>query len=80
VPTLFTVGQYDEVRPEAVRLYQSLVPGSRLTVIENAAHLTMQDEPERYLQVLREFLHEIERGYPERRFPVQSQVQGFDTV
>jgi proline iminopeptidase len=61
VPTLFTVGQYDEVRPEAVRHYQSLVPGSGLTVIENAAHLTMQDEPERYLQVLREFLHKIER-------------------
>jgi proline iminopeptidase len=62
VPTLFTVGQYDEVRPEAVGLYQSLLPGSGLAVIENAAHLTMQDEPERYLQVLREFLHKIERA------------------
>jgi proline-specific peptidase len=61
VPTLFTVGQYDEVRPEAVRLYQSLVAGAALTVIENAAHLTMHDEPERYVQVLREFLHRIER-------------------
>lgn len=60
VPTLFTAGEYDEVRPETVRLYQSLVPGSRLAVIENAAHLTMQDEPERYLQVLREFLHKVE--------------------
>jgi proline-specific peptidase len=60
VPTLFTAGEYDEVRPETVRLYQSLVPGSRLAVIENAAHLTMQDEPERYLQVLREFLHQVE--------------------
>jgi proline iminopeptidase len=60
VPTLFTAGEYDEVRPETVRLYQSLVPGSRLAVIENAAHLTMQDEPERYLQVLREFLHQAE--------------------
>jgi len=60
VPTLFTAGEYDEVRPETVRLYQSLVPGSRLAVIENAAHLTMQDEPERYLQVLREFLHTVE--------------------
>lgn len=59
-PTLFTAGEYDEVRPEAVRLYQSLVPGSQLAVIENAAHLTMQDEPERYLQVLREFLHQVE--------------------
>jgi proline iminopeptidase len=61
VPTLFTVGQYDEVRTEAVRLYQSLVPGSGLTVIENAAHLTMHDEPERYVQVLREFLQKMER-------------------
>ena len=60
VPTLFTAGEYDEVRPESVRFYQSLVPGSRLAVIENAAHLTMQDEPERYVQVLREFLHEAE--------------------
>ena len=34
VPTLFTAGEYDEVRPESVRFYQSLVPGSRLTVIE----------------------------------------------
>ena len=61
VPTLFTVGEYDEVRTEAVRLYQSLVPGSGLTVIENAAHVTMHDEPKRYLQVLRDFLHTIER-------------------
>jgi proline-specific peptidase len=60
VPTLFTAGEYDEVRPETVRLYQSLVPGSQLAVIENAAHLTMQDEPERYQQVLREFLHKVE--------------------
>ena len=60
VPTLFTAGEYDEVRPESVRFYQSLLPGSRLAVIENAAHLTMQDEPERYVQVLREFLHEAE--------------------
>lgn len=61
VPTLFTVGQYDEVRPEAVRFYQGLIAGSELAVIEDAAHLTMQDDPERYLQVLREFLHTVER-------------------
>src|SRR5262249_23626252 len=60
VPTLFTAGEYDEVRPEAVRSYQSRVPGSRLAVIEGSGHLTMQDEPERYRQVLREFLHEVE--------------------
>jgi proline-specific peptidase len=60
VPTLFTAGEYDEVRPDTVRLYQRLIPGSRLAVIENAAHLTMQDEPERYVQVLREFLRMVE--------------------
>jgi proline iminopeptidase len=62
VPTLFTAGQYDEATPSTVRYYQSLVPGSRLAIIENGAHLTMQDEPERYVQVVREFLHDVEAG------------------
>jgi len=60
VPTLFTVGEFDEVRPDAVRYYQSLLPGSRLVVIDGAAHLTMQDEPERDVAALREFLREVE--------------------
>jgi proline iminopeptidase len=61
VPTLFTVGQYDEVAPDIVQYYHSLVPGSELAVIEDSGHLTMHDQPERYIQVLREFLDRVDR-------------------
>jgi proline iminopeptidase len=60
VPTLFTCGRYDEATPAAVQYYQSLVPGAKLAILENSAHLTMQDEPDRYAQVVRDFLHEVE--------------------
>lgn len=61
VPTLFTTGRYDEAAPATVEYYRSLVPDSRLVILENSGHLTMQDEPDRYVEVVREFLHEAER-------------------
>jgi proline iminopeptidase len=60
VPTLFTAGRYDEATPRATAYYQSLLPGSKMVIFENSAHLTMQDEPEHYVQVIRDFLHEVE--------------------
>lgn len=61
VPTLFTAGQFDEVVPSSVRYYQSLVPGSELAIIEDSGHLTMHDQPESYLRVLRDFLGRMDR-------------------
>jgi proline iminopeptidase len=60
VPTLFTAGQYDEAAPATTKYYQSLVTGSKFVLLENSAHLTMQDEPEQYVKVVREFLREVE--------------------
>ena len=60
LPVLFTTGRYDEATPETVAYYDSLTPDSRLVILENSAHITMQDEPERYVDVVREFLAEIE--------------------
>lgn len=60
VPTLFTAGRHDEASPPTVAYYQSLVPGSELAIIEQSGHLTMQDEPERYLEVLRAFMRRVE--------------------
>lgn len=56
VPTLFTAGRYDEARPSTVERFRSLIPGAEIAIFEQSGHLTMQDEPERYVQVLREFL------------------------
>jgi proline iminopeptidase len=60
VPTLFVCGAFDEARPPTVARYSSLVPESRLEIIPNAGHLTMQDEPQRHAAVVRTFLHEVE--------------------
>jgi proline-specific peptidase len=59
-PTLFISGEYDGARPETMRYYQSLVPGSRLEIIPDAAHLTMQDQPEKYNEAIRAFLRQVE--------------------
>ncbi|WP_411719972.1 proline iminopeptidase-family hydrolase [Mycetocola sp.] len=60
IPTLFVCGRYDETRPEDTELYQSLVAGSELAIFEESSHLPHLEEPERYTQVLREFLHRCE--------------------
>ncbi len=60
LPILFTTGRYDEAVPETVEYYASLAPDARLVILENSAHLTMQDEPERYVEVVRDFLREVE--------------------
>jgi proline iminopeptidase len=56
VPTLFVVGEFDEAAP-VTREYYDRVPGAQLVVIPNTGHLPMQDEPDRYVAVLRDFLH-----------------------
>ncbi|MDR6505587.1 proline iminopeptidase-family hydrolase [Arthrobacter oryzae] len=57
VPTLFMCGRYGETRPEETKYYQSLVPGSEAVIFEESSHLPHLEEPARYAQVLREFLH-----------------------
>ena len=63
LPVLFTAGRYDEATPASTEYYRSLVPGARIKILENSAHLTMQDEPDAYVQVIREFLREVESKY-----------------
>jgi proline iminopeptidase len=60
IPALFTAGRYDESRPATVEYYRSLVPGAELAIIENAAHLTMQDDSAENVRVVRAFLRRVE--------------------
>lgn len=64
VPTLFTCGRYDECTPAATEWYHSLLPGSEMIVFEHSAHMAHLEEPERYLAVLRDFLHRVEGRMP----------------
>jgi len=60
VPTLYTVGEFDEARPETVEYYQSLTPGATLKIIPNAGHMTMHDNPEEDLRIVSEFLNALD--------------------
>jgi proline iminopeptidase len=61
IPSLFICGEYDEARPETTEYYASLVPHSKFVVIKDAAHMTMQDNPEQDINEIRRFLDGIER-------------------
>jgi proline iminopeptidase len=61
LPVLFTAGRYDEATPATVAYFQSLVAGAELAVLEGSAHLTMQDEPEEYVRIVRDFLRRAEQ-------------------
>ena len=65
IPTLFVTGQNDEARPGTIAGFKALVPGARMEVIEGAAHSTIGKKPERYLQVLKEFLESAEKARQE---------------
>ncbi len=43
VPTLFTVGQFDEVGPELVRRFAARVPAARYVQLAGSAHMTPWD-------------------------------------
>ena len=56
VPTLYTVGEFDEADPPTVKRFASRTPGARVAVIPTAAHITTWDNPAEMTRVVREFL------------------------
>ena len=60
VPTLFMSGEFDEAVPSRVQSFQKMTPGSKVEIVPNAAHATMQDQPETVLRILREWFRRVE--------------------
>ncbi len=56
VPTLVLSGRYDEATETVVRPYRELIPDARQVIFEKSSHLPHLEEPERFLQVLTDFL------------------------
>ena len=56
VPTLFTVGEFDEVGPALVKSFADKVPGARYAVMPGAAHLTTWDARDAMNTAVRDFL------------------------
>jgi len=60
VPTLYTVGEFDEADTATVRHFADLTPGSEFVVLAGAAHVTTWDAPEQSVRVVREFLRKVD--------------------
>ena len=60
VPTLITVGRYDELTPACAATLRDGIAGSRMVVFEQSAHLSHQEETDAYLDTLRGFLRRVE--------------------
>lgn len=60
VPTLITVGRYDELTPACAETMHQGIPNSQVVVFEESAHLAHLEETERYLEVVAAFLADVE--------------------
>jgi len=56
-PTLITSGKYDEATPVIMDSVHTGIRGSQWVLFENSAHLAHAEEPERYMQILGDFIH-----------------------
>lgn len=56
VPTLVTVGRYDEVTPAVAESIHRGIAGSELVVFPESSHTAFWEERERYMGTLRDFL------------------------
>jgi proline iminopeptidase len=56
VPTLYTVGEFDEANPEIIRGFARTTAGAKVAVFRGAAHLTPWDARDENVRVVREFL------------------------
>jgi proline-specific peptidase len=60
VPTLVFSGRYDEVTPAITEAAHRAIPGSEYVVLEESSHTAQAEEPERTLELVRDFISRAE--------------------
>lgn|ERR1035437_420628 len=60
IPTLVTVGRYDEVQPQHAEAMAQRIPGAELVIFEESAHLAFEEERSAYMATMRAFLRRTE--------------------
>lgn len=60
IPALFSCGRFDEATPEATEYYAGLVAGAEVHVFENSSHMPGIEEPEAYVETVREWVNRQE--------------------
>ena len=60
VPLLLISGEFDEVRPDVVRVIDERVPDSEWVLFEGCSHTPHLEAPDRFLKTVEEFLERVE--------------------
>ena len=60
LPTLVLSGRYDEATPAIAQAVTDGIPGARWELLENSSHTCHLEEPERTMQVIGDFLNDVE--------------------
>lgn len=58
IPTLITVGEYDEVTPTVAQQIHNGIKGSQLEVMKGCSHLSMWEDRDAYNRLLYDFIRE----------------------
>ncbi|MGD1013631.1 MAG: proline iminopeptidase-family hydrolase [Acidimicrobiales bacterium] len=64
VPTLLLSGRYDEATPRTVQPFYDAIRGARWEIFESSSHMPFIEERDRYLEVVDDFLAEVEGQRP----------------
>ena len=60
LPTLITVGEFDEVHPSCARTLHAGITGSRIEIFADCGHHAELEDPERYREILLNFLNHVD--------------------
>jgi proline-specific peptidase len=61
VPTLITVGRYDELTPTCAETIHQGISNSQMVIFEKSSHMAHLEEEDSYLEVVADFMGNIER-------------------
>ena len=62
IPSLVTSGRYDELTPVQAAVVRDGIPDCKWVLFERSSHLPHAEETEHYLEVLNDFLSQIEKA------------------
>jgi len=63
VPTLYTVGEFDEANPDIIRRNAAMTPGATVVVVPGAGHITTWDNPQPMLTAIRRHLRAADTAH-----------------
>jgi len=59
VPTLITVGEFDEVTPNVAKQINQGIKNSKLVIFKGCSHLTMWEDRANYIKTIKEFFDDL---------------------